>query len=164
MTQSSNIPDSPAYLIRQYLISKGLVSSNEEESKAATENKQPKSWMSFMPDEILDGVAFYDQPARIVGQGDLRSGTDRYPEHPGVQIFCRSTDYINGWVLINTIKTNLDVLSKENLVGPSGKTTTIKNVNRVGSVLSLGHDIFGKKRRNLFSLNVFLHINLIAQE
>ena len=111
-------------------------------------------YISSMP----DGNDVPDNCGAIYDTTDLKDGRQMNGpviRHYGIQLRIRSTDYQTGWIKIEDISSDLDILSSEYTV--SSIVYTIQNVSRTSPIVALGMEP-GTTRRFHFTMNYLVTI------
>ena len=139
-----NVVDSPAEMIREYLINEGIV----------TEPSDGLAWpgyVSSMPDGGTvkdDAICIYDTTGIIQNRA---MGSGEYSERFGVQVRIRSKEHTEGYTKARAVAYALDVLLRAAVTVVGGQAYEIHAVSRgVVLVLGPGQD---DKRRRLFTIN-----------
>lgn len=139
----------PAQAIRRALIDASVCVDSVESPSA--------DWPVFVA-ALPDGagakdnaVAVYDTSGVMDGRY-MRMGTNI--EHPGIQVRVRSTSYTDGWSKIVAIAAALEALLRTVVVVDS-ESTTIQNVTRKGTPISLGPEP-QNRRRVSFTINAIV--------
>lgn len=134
------LEDSPAYILRQYLLSISLL---QLPSGIAVW----PCYIGSMPDSMgisHNSICVFDIPGEV--DGKLMSGLAI--EHYGVALHVRSSAYADGWEKIMAICDAMDDVSEVQIANGLNNYV-VHNVSRVSSVGSAGMD---KKRRYTFTV------------
>ncbi len=140
----------PALVLSALFITQALVSDPEDQSK----RKEWPCFVGFMPDDETvpnNAICLYDTMANQEGR-EMRSGKN--VEHPGIQIRVRASDYVTGNTKMNALVEYINAvyLLRFDVGNYIYELQSISN----GSVLPLGVETAGQKRRHVFTCNLAL--------
>jgi len=149
---------SPAQIVRQYLIDKGIVIDPEEPGELYTYNAIPGDgvtpcYVSSLPDDIDQAIVIKDQAGVYFGR---RMPDGKSMLHPGIQFVIRSLDYQTGYDLANSIVLAFEAVNNTNTT-VNTVVYSVKSVYRTSTIIALGEEV-GKKRQ-LFSINARVAFN-----
>jgi len=135
----------PAQIIHQLLTDLNLV----EQSGAWP------AFISFMPEELPDdAVCVYDTAGTSDGR-IMRTG-ERI-EHSGVQIRVRGRHHKDVWNKTNEIALALDQQVQNTLVSTASDLVyRIANISRTGTIIPVGIETDGARRRFNFTINALV--------
>lgn len=140
---SDTYADTPAAILREYLILQGLV------TLPSVAGNWPM-YVSSMPDgDNVDdnaGAAYNTTPIK---DGRLMAGA--VIQHYGVQIKIRAVDETTGWNKCSAIAAEFDRVHNASVVH-NGTTYLLENISQTTGINSLGTEP-GTKRRELFTMN-----------
>lgn len=115
-------------------------------------------FISFMPDEPDEAIGVFD----VVGRMDGRiQSTGEQIDHPGIQIRVRGKDYASTWTKANAIALAMDEQKRTEVEVESGVFYLLHNFSRLGSIVPLGIDELGGRRRHSFTVNAVLTLSLV---
>jgi len=149
---TQKLQTSPASIIAYYIIS---------EMEKMTDPSDKDDWplyISHLPDGTAiktDAGAIYD----TTGIQDIRSMNGKVPEHPGIQIRIRSSNYETGYAKIEDIARDLDDVFNASIEIDSAEYE-IQNISRTSPIVSMGVES-GTKRRFHFSVNYILTLRVV---
>lgn len=139
------LQNSPAEILRAYLIATGLAVSSPGVDWYA--------YVSNLPNSPDNAVVLYDtEPIR-----DGKFNTGEIVQHYGVEVLVRSRDWSVGWAKINAIAGVIDAV-KRTLVVCDGNNYMVQAITRASGPTDLGEESVGTKRRRVFSLNTIFPI------
>jgi hypothetical protein len=134
----------PAYILRQYLVSQGLL------SLPSAGGSWP-AWVSFLPDgpDVPDeALALYDGPP-FVDAREMRAHL--VIQHPGILFRLRGRDYAGGWLKLYDILLALaQVVRVTVVIGAS--SYLLQSVDILSGVVATGRD--SDTQRNEFEMTV----------
>ena len=142
--------NSPADLVYQLLVDLQLGS-------AGVGSEDWPVFVSFLPDVPDESICVYDTAGRLDGRLML---TGEQVEHPGIQIRVRGKDYSDTHKKAQAIAVELDSQKRKLVELESGEFFTLINFSRTGSILSLGMEQEGDRRRFHFTINAVLTYSL----
>jgi hypothetical protein len=142
---------SPADIIYQLLLDLNL----------GTEDGDWKMFVGFLPDlsptQASDNaIAVYDTAGKFDGRL-MYSG--HQVEHPGVQIRVVGPVYPDTWEKVNAIALALDGVGKVSVAVSSEEAYVVANVSRSGSIIPMGMEEEGDRRRHNFTINAMLTLS-----
>lgn len=148
----------PSQLIQTLLVSEGLFTNPEDD-------KDWGCYISFFPETQAGAKVGCVFDTSSVKNGRIMR-TGEVIEHPGLQIAIRTPDYATGWAKMSDIRFYLDRLLLDKEVIIENTKYNIHSATRTSDILSLGVEQLsasgGKaKRRDLFSLNFTITLNII---
>lgn len=117
------------------------------------------AFVSFLPDQPDKAVCIYDTPG--TNDGRLMTTGERI-EHPGVQIFVRSLEYLEGHQKAQSLATLLDGLKNISIAVSPDETYSLRNVTRSGTINWIGIEIVNDKRRHQFTINAVLTLTRLS--
>lgn len=139
------LQNSPAEILRAYLVTAGLVVLSPDTDWYA--------YVSNLPNNPDNAVVLYDtEPMR-----DGKFNTGEIVQHYGVEVLVRSRDWSVGWAKINAIAGVIDTV-KRTLVVCDGNNYMVQAITRTSGPTDLGEESVGTKRRRVFSLNMIFPI------
>lgn len=135
---------SPAELIREYLVSQGLVQYPGDIQTPGDGTTQ--CYVSSMPDDPDQILSVYD----IAGLKWCRTQRGKNIIDPGVKLIVRALDYRGYTNVVLPITTILGAVN-ENTVSLNGVDHFLHSVYRTSSIVSIGEET--GKRRQLWYIN-----------
>lgn len=137
---------SPAIILHQVLLDLSLGTND------------PALWpvfVSFLPELPDQAICMYDTAGTLDGR--LMSTGERI-DHFGIMIRVRSQLYPVAWEKVNEIALALDSVKRLSVAVSSEEFYVLHNVSRSGSIMSLGVEDEGSRRRYDFTLNAVVTI------
>jgi hypothetical protein len=135
----------PSDILRRLLVNAGICS----------ENGEWPAFVSFLPPEPDASIGIFD----TMGMPDGRlMRTGERIEHPGLQIWIRSLDYLTGWTKGYTICKEIDAVAGVYVEYSAEEMYIVQNISRIGTLLPLGVEEESGKRRHNFSINAITTI------
>lgn len=149
MSVSTPLPHSPADVLRTLLIQLGLGGD-----PAALPLPPWPVYVASEPGEPDQVLTCYDTAGRDLGR--LMPTGERVEMH-GVQVRVRAGTHAAGWQKAQALAVALDEDVYRQTVTLAGTTYLVQEVQRAGTVLSLGRDAPASARR-IFTLNCLLSL------
>lgn len=129
----------PTEVVRQYLISQGLIGDENATDWASTIGMLPIS-----PDNAIS----ITDTSGILGDKNIDDGSE--DEHFGIQVRVRSTDYDIGYKKLDAIKKKLATVQRVSLVVNS-ESVKFQSFKLTSGIMFMGYE--EKNQRAAFSLN-----------
>lgn len=143
---------SPAYIISEYLIGKGLLIIPGDSGDWPV-------YVGSLPDgNDIDNEIVGCMDTTPVKDGRIMSSGENI-FHYGVQLVLRSTVYNTGWEKIEGLKSELELVNR-NTVIISSISYRLDNITLSTGIVNIGQEE-GSKRRELFSLNFIVTLEEI---
>lgn len=157
-----NLTHSPAEVIKNLLIKKGLASASAVTDWDARRAYSGSAWPAFAdgePDTPDRCVTVYDTAGAAHGK---RMTDGESEESAGIQVRVRSDKHAAGWQKAQTIAVNLDSnVTYGDQVDIGTSVYNVYAVTRTGPVLQLGRDAPNSDRR-LFTINALVRIRQVS--
>jgi len=150
VTAEDKLLISPASILAAYIRSEETMSDPDDDDDWPL-------YISYLPDEVKTNAgAIYNTQG--VKDGRLMEGS--VIQYHGIQIKIRSDAHDTGWAKIEDISNDLDLINREEIKVDS-EDYLIHNVNRIGSIISLGTEP-GTKKRQLFTINFLVTLSRVV--
>ena len=134
---------SPAMIVRQLLLSLGLGATSS-------------TWTVFvaaLPESPDEAICVYDVAGRPVGRL-MVDGTRII--HPGITVRVRGREYPATWNKANDIALAFDSVWRTVVAMSATESYLVLNISRAGSILPLGVEEEGGRRRHDLTVNAML--------
>lgn len=120
-----------------------------------TESAAWAVYVGFMPETGDSTICLYDTAGREDGR---MMKTGEKIEHPGIQVIVRGKNYPAAMQKVVDIAHAFDSTKRVSVIVDSEGPFLLHNISRTGTILPLGMEQEGDRRRHLFSLNAVVSI------